>query len=97
MGYNPNYYSVYQLIFHSEMEFEKRYTEELQHFGKHIRQLRKSKNLTQVDLELNCKINNGDISRIENGKKNLEFYTIVKLAEGLGVALFELFDPKKLS
>ena len=72
---------------------EKRIKYELFKFGKRLRQLRKNKNLTQVDLELLCSINNGDISRIENGQKNIEFITIVKLAAALEVELFELFKP----
>ena len=78
------------------MEFENRHTEELILLCRRIRQLRKLNNLTQVDLELRCKINNGDISRIENGRKNLEFYTIVKLAIGLEVELVELFKPEQV-
>ena len=75
------------------MEFNKRHNDELLLFGKRIRHLRKLKKLTQVDLELRCNIDNGDISRIENGRKNLEFYTIVKLAAGLDVELYQLFKP----
>jgi transcriptional regulator with XRE-family HTH domain len=78
------------------MEFEKRHTEELILLGKRIRHFRKLKKLTQVDLELLCKIDNGDISRIENGRKNLEFYTIVKLAASLEVNLQDLFKIEKI-
>ena len=77
------------------MEFENRHTEELVLLGQRIRELRKLRRLTQVDLELRCKIDNGDISRIENGRKNLEFYTIVKLAVGLEVELNDLFIQEK--
>ena len=72
-----------------------RYTYELEKLGKQIRKLRKQMNLTQVDLEVRCGVDNGDISRIENGRKNLEFLTIVKLAEALGVELNELFSKEK--
>lgn len=70
---------------------EERYTYELENLGKNIRKFRKRKSLTQLDLEVKCGVDNGDISRIENGRKNLEFYTIVKLAEALEVELHELF------
>jgi transcriptional regulator with XRE-family HTH domain len=41
-------------------------------------------------------ISNGALSRIENGKKNIEFVTISKLADALEVELVELFKfPKK--
>jgi transcriptional regulator with XRE-family HTH domain len=43
------------------------------------------------DIEVATGINNGDISRIENGKTNIEFITIAKLSEALDVKMFELF------
>lgn len=74
---------------------EERYQAEIKKFGKRVRQLRKDNNLTQIDLELLCGINNGDISRIENGQTNIEFFSIVKLAEALKVELYELFEPEE--
>ncbi|MEP7257952.1 MAG: helix-turn-helix transcriptional regulator [Flavitalea sp.] len=74
----------------AEME-NKIYKEELIKLGKRIRELRKARNKTQLDLEFDCKINHGDISRIENGQSNLEFFTIVRLAVALNVKLTELF------
>ena len=71
-----------------------RYTEELTKLGEHIRRLRKERNLTQLDLEVRSGINSGDISRIENGQKNIEFHSIVKLATALDVELYQFF-PKK--
>ena len=71
-----------------------RYTYELIELGKRIRYFRKRNKLTQIDLELKSGINNGDISRIENGQKNIELYTIVKLAEALEVELVDLFKKK---
>jgi transcriptional regulator with XRE-family HTH domain len=44
-----------------------------------------------LDIEVATGINNGDISRIENGKTNIEFITIAKLAEALDVEMFDLF------
>lgn len=73
---------------------EDRYTYELEKLGEQIKKFRKLKKLTQVDLELLCGIDNGDISRIENGRKNLELYTIVKLAEALEVKLKNLFEEE---
>ena len=71
---------------------EERYKIEIEKFGKRLRQLRKKKNFTQVDLAVLCRINNGDISRIENGQTNVEFFTIVKLAAALEIELHELFE-----
>jgi HTH-type transcriptional regulator, competence development regulator len=73
------------------MSVEKRYTFEIQKFGKRLREIRELKNLSQLDLELRSGINRTEISRIENGKKNIEFFTIIKLSEALGVKLVEFF------
>lgn len=70
-----------------------RYSDELIKLGKRLRQLRKEKKLTQLDLEVRSGIDHGDISRIENGQKNIEFHSIVKLAEALEADLYQLF-PK---
>lgn len=71
---------------------EKRYKTEIKAFGKRLKSIRQKKGLTQLDLELESGISRTEISRIENGLKNIEFYTIVKLAEALNVSLGELFQ-----
>lgn len=68
-----------------------KYTHLLEQFGKRFKQVRKEKGKTQLDIEVATGINNGDISRIENGKTNIEFITIAKLAEALGVEMSDLF------
>lgn len=68
-----------------------KYTHLLEQFGKRFKQVRKEKGKTQLDIEVATGINNGDISRIENGKTNIEFITIAKLAEALGVEMIDLF------
>lgn len=70
---------------------EKRYQNELTAFGQKVKNIRLEKGLTQLDLEIATGITEGDISRIENGKKNIEFITIVKLAVALEVNLSEFF------
>lgn len=69
-----------------------RYTIELENFGKRFKALRKAAKLTQLDIEVRSGIDRADISRIENGNKNLEFFTIVKLAEAIEVELVSLFE-----
>jgi len=71
---------------------EKRYKSEIKAFGKRLKSIRLKKGLTQLDLELESGISRTEISRIENGLKNIEFYTIVKLAEALGITLGEFFQ-----
>lgn len=61
-------------------------------FGANLKKVRLAKGLTTLDLEVRSGINNGDISKIENGKRNLSFTTLAKLAEGLEVPIKELVD-----
>lgn len=70
---------------------KKKYTAQLVQFGKRLRELRKQKGLTQLDLEVATGIYAPEISKIENGLKNIEFITIAKFAEALSVDLHELF------
>jgi transcriptional regulator with XRE-family HTH domain len=71
---------------------EKRYNQEIQAFGNRLRQIRESRGLSQLDLEIESGINRTEISRIENGLKNIEFATIVKLAIALKIELAEFFS-----
>jgi HTH-type transcriptional regulator, competence development regulator len=64
-------------------EFEK----ELQLLGARIKQLRKHRKLRLLDLEMLSGINDSDISRYEQGKENVEYHTIYKLANALQVEM----------
>lgn len=70
---------------------EKRFKKEITAFGRRLKFLRENKGFTQLDLELESGINRTEISRIENGQKNIEFVTIVKLSEALDIQLIEFF------
>lgn len=61
-------------------------------FGQRMREIRKHKKLTLKDLEATTGMQNSKISRIENGLTNVEFFTIVRMAEALGVEVMDLFD-----
>ena len=71
---------------------EKKFQKELIAFGKRLKNLRIEKGMTQLDLEVASGVTEADISRIENGKQNIEFYTLVKLASALDLPLKELFE-----
>jgi HTH-type transcriptional regulator, competence development regulator len=73
---------------------ENRYQEELSALGRKIKQVRLSKGMTQMDLEVASGITEADISRIENGKQNIEFFTLVKLAQSLEIGIKDLFEPE---
>lgn len=72
-----------------------RYDIEIENFGKRLREIRMKQKLSQLDLEVKSGINRTEISKIENGLKNIEFFTIVKLAEALEVELIDLFRKAK--
>ena len=70
---------------------EQLYNQEIGEFGKKFKALRKAKGLTQLDIDVATGINRTEISKIENGLKNIEFITIVKLAIGLDINLKDFF------
>jgi len=74
---------------------ERRYKAELKSLGKRIKKIRLDKGLIQLDLEVKAGISRADISKIENGLKNIEFITIIKIAEALDVEVIELFRLEK--
>lgn len=74
------------------MDVQKSFESENLLLGKRVIQLRKEIGFTQKELGERSEINRTEISRIENGTKNLEFFTIIKLVEGLRIELVSLFD-----
>jgi transcriptional regulator with XRE-family HTH domain len=72
-----------------------RYNIEIENFGKRLHEIRMKQKLSQLDLEVRSGINRTEISKIENGLKNIEFFTVVKLAEALEVELIEFFKRAK--
>ncbi|ANH83095.1 transcriptional regulator [Niabella ginsenosidivorans] len=73
-------------------KLEKRYNQEISLFGERLRRLREQKKLTQLDMEIASGINRTEISRIENGQKNIEFLTLVKLAIALDAEIKDFFS-----
>lgn len=74
--------------------FEQRYNAEIINFGEKLKNLRKAKKLTQLDIDVATGISRTEISRIENGLKNIEFITMVKLAIALDISLYEFFKTE---
>ncbi|MBA4409717.1 MAG: XRE family transcriptional regulator [Odoribacter sp.] len=62
--------------------------------GERIVQLRKEKEIRQVDLAIDSEIDDGSLRRIEKGKINPTTKTLAKIAKGLGVEIKDLFDFK---
>ena len=70
---------------------EHRFNLELIALGKRIKKIRVSKNLTQEDLALHAGMDRTNISKLEKGEGNPEFFTLVRIAEALDVRLSEFF------
>jgi len=60
--------------------------------GSKIRELRKSKNLSLLELAYKLDMEKSNLSVIENGRSNPQLLTYAKIAAVLGVNLNELFD-----
>lgn len=67
----------------------------LKQFGKHVKEIRLGKNLSQDEVVANsARITKGTISDIENGKRNFSFTTLIDLCKGLEAHPKELLDFK---
>lgn len=71
---------------------EKRFKKEFELFGQRLQTIRKEKGLSQVELESDSGVPRTEISKIENGHKNIELTTIIKLAHALDVPLSAFFN-----
>jgi HTH-type transcriptional regulator, competence development regulator len=65
--------------------------DQLKKFGQRLRQIRKQRNMSQTDLEVVSGIYVAEISKMENGLQNLEFYTLSRLAFVFKVDILEFF------
>jgi len=63
----------------------------LEILGKRIQMIRERRALTQEGLEDLTGINAKYISSVERGQKNATVKTLKKIADGLGLELYELF------
>lgn len=69
-----------------------RYKKELRTFGNHLKEIRKRKQLTQLDVCELADINYTSYNRTESGLANPTLAMLLALAEGLKVSLKELTD-----
>ncbi|MBC7524839.1 MAG: helix-turn-helix transcriptional regulator [Flavobacterium sp.] len=61
-------------------------------FGNNLRKLREKLNLSQDDVASNCDVTKGNLSNIENGKKDFQYTTLLEIAKGLGLEPKDLLD-----
>ncbi|TJY32828.1 helix-turn-helix domain-containing protein [Pontimicrobium aquaticum] len=61
-------------------------------FGKKVKELRENKNYTLEEMDALCDIDPSDFSKIEKGKTNITFRTLLKISQGLNLEPKELLD-----
>jgi len=64
----------------------------LKAFGKRLKSLRLSQNISQAQLAFECDLNVTQVARIERGEVNTSICHVAALAKALGVNSKELFD-----
>jgi len=69
-----------------------RNTEQLAKFGERLKMLRTSKSLTLETLAYASDIEVSQVHRIEKGKINPTYTTLLALAAGLGISISELVN-----
>ncbi|MCL6266883.1 helix-turn-helix domain-containing protein [Flagellimonas myxillae] len=59
--------------------------------GLRIRKLREEQDIDQKAFAFDCGIGRTQLYMIENGKTNPRLLTLIRIADGLGVSISELF------
>jgi len=65
----------------------------LKNLGKRIQTLRKTGLLTQEELAERADLHPTYIGGVERGERNVSVYTLLRIAEGLGVEIKDLLAP----
>lgn len=66
----------------------------LKKLGSHIKEIRKSKNMTQKELAFEIGKDTQAIERLERGGTNPTYIFLIQVAEGLNISITELLDVK---
>lgn len=63
----------------------------LAELGKHIKVLRKEKNISQEQLAFSANVSLSQISRIEQGKHNTSFSTLLSICKAFNITIGDFF------
>ena len=66
---------------------------ELSKLGQIIREKREAKNLTQVEVAKKAQLDRNYIGMVERGERNPSYLSLLKIASGLGMEVYELIKP----
>lgn len=66
-------------------------TSQLLQLGTRVKDLRMKKSLTQVELASKCGLDRNYIGMLERGERNPSYVTLLKICQGLGISLSQLF------
>jgi transcriptional regulator with XRE-family HTH domain len=72
----------------------------MEKLGQRISEIRKIKKITQEQLAEKTDLTVSYISKIEGGKRNPSFIAIHRIADGLGIKIYQLFtslEPELMS
>jgi transcriptional regulator with XRE-family HTH domain len=69
----------------------RRYTQECRRLGLRVRQLRHEREMTLEVASARASLDITHLQKIEAGKLNLTMVTLIRLADGLGVRIADLF------
>lgn len=63
----------------------------LSHLGKHIKELRKEQNISQEQLAFSANVSLSQISKIETGKHNTSFSTLLSICKAFNITIEDFF------
>lgn len=68
-------------------------TTELIQLGQVIREKREVKNLTQIQVAEKAQLDRNYIGMVERGERNPSYLSLIKIANGLDMQVFQLIKP----
>ena len=71
---------------------KKEYLELQKKFGENLQKLRNERKMSLREMASKCDLDDSRISKIENGKSNIQLSTLIELAKIVRVRFFELPD-----
>ena len=67
--------------------------QELKELGRIVREKRESLNLTQREVAVRSNMDRNYIGMVERGERNPSYLSLIKIAQGLNMTIFQLIKP----